>query len=281
MNNLRANLLAIVQAKPDSEIQAWYATIDAAQVSHDKKIDWLALAEQYGWVNVLGGSPEGKEPDLTCWLAPLNESILTLTSELAHSHPYACTWFLSHWPIHKIETLWQQASNVQLPNGQDGLLRFYDPCVLLPLRDVLRVHDWRLLCAPIVEWHYLDRQGKLAVLENKPGPVLGPRKFTLSDEQVRLLKQAGRVDRFILQMQADEFLPHVHDPFAVYGHVALVLDVLNKKGITKSRSQYQFAAMTLDWPPQYFRNEELVQALTRFDQSKDDLLQLAAQHSPR
>lgn len=281
MNDLNSRLLSIVQAKPETDLQAWFATIDAAQVSHDKNIEWQPLAEQNGWGNLLGGSREGKEPDLTCWLAPLTESVFAQTTELVRYHPYACTWFLSHWPIHKIGALWQQASNVRLPNGQHGLLRFYDPCVLLPLRDVLREHNWRLLCAPIVDWCYLDRQGKLAVLENKPGPILSPRQFSLNEEQVWLLKQAGRVDRFILQMQADEILPPKHDPFAVFGHVSQVLEVLEKNGISKRRPQYQFVAMTLDWPRQHFKTEGLEQALSRFDQGTDDLLQFVTQHSPR
>jgi hypothetical protein len=280
MSTICAQLHALAEATSETESAAWFATIDAAQINRERNVDWQGLAQGGGWGNLLGGTPEGEEPDLTCWLAPLTNETLRLTADLVQAHPFSCTWFQSRWPLNQIEDCWRQASNPRLPNGHSGLLRFYDPCVLLPLREILRPDQWRLVSAPILEWHCLDRAGALIHITAKPQPVRKSGQLSLRPDQMRQLEQAGRADKIILQMHVNEILAFDHDPFDSYGRVDTVLRLLDKYGLTRAQDQYLFSALTLDWPLGNFSSAELAHALATLDQHNGDLAQVVERYSP-
>lgn len=274
-------LQTVVQEPSSIPSANWFATLDAAQIAHDAGVDWAEYGARYDWKNLLYGTVEGEEPDLTCWLLPLTEETLKLTAELVKASPFSCTWLQSSWEIGDIATLWQQTSNPRLPNGQHALLRFYDPCVLLALRTVLTTNQWQTLSAPTVQWLYMGRDGLLASLSSPNKTVRRYGQLTLTADQLKQLQELGRADKLILQMQVNDHLPYPLDHFAAHKHVATALDLLNKHHIATIQDQYLFAALTLDWPLAHFASAPLDQALSRYGQETTDLSQIVALHSPR
>ena len=129
-------LQAIVQAAPEAPTAKWFATIDAPQVKRDLGINWQDHPIIHRWKNLLQGTPEGLEADLTCWLAPLTDETLQLTADLSKSSPFCCTWLQSSWSIDEIAAYWNQSTNPHLPDRGKGLLRFYDACILNTLQPV-------------------------------------------------------------------------------------------------------------------------------------------------
>ena len=274
-------LQAIVQAQTTMPSGNWFATLDAAQLNHDTGIDWSDYAAKHEWKNLLGGTAEGEEADLTCWLAPLTDDILQLTAELTKTRPFSCTWLQSTWLVDDIAAFWQDTSNVRLPNGQYGLLRFYDPCVLRPLQNVLTPIQRRTLNSPVTQWLYIDREGLLANLASPHKTLRKHGQLTLNNKQLKQLQEAGEADGIILQMQVNDHLPVTHDPFATYRQINIALDLLKKHHITDVQEHYLFSVLTLDWPLEHFDSEALNQALAGFQQKTTDLTQIIELHSPR
>ncbi len=273
-------LQAVIHTVPTISATTWFATIDAAQVNHDLGINWHELSEMHKCFNLLDGTVEGTELELTCWLISMSEAMLEFTAELSQNSPFSCTWLQSAWSIEDIAAHWQHATNTRLPNGHNGLLRFYDPCVLQSLQAVLSSTQWQTLSAPTVRWMYIDRNGFLTSIDAQNQPVRKNGTLTLSQDQLKQLNEAGQTDRIILNMQANEHLPTTYDPFATYQRINAALSLLKKHNITKPQDQYLFSALTLDWPLTHFVSPALDHSLTQVKQEGHDLIQIIEQNSP-
>lgn len=273
-------LQATVQVAPEVPTAKWFATIDTAQVRRDKGINWQDLSIIQRWKNLLQGSSEGREADLTCWLVPLSDETLQMTVDLGKSSPFCCTWLQSNWSINEISTYWNQSTNPRLPDGGNGLLRFYDACVLGALQPVLTPDQWKMLTAPLTQWLYIDRNGTLANINVPAQEFRHDGKLTLNKTQLKQLRNAGAADNIIFNMQANERLPENIDPFATYQKISAALALLGKHNIAKSQDQYLFSTLTLDWPLAHFATPAVDQALANYKMGETDLIQLVEQHSP-
>ena len=274
-------LQAAVQTSSEQPDAKSFATIDASQVKRDLGINWQDISITHHWKNLLQGTSEGLEADLTCWLAPLTEETFQLTVDLTQNSPFCCTWLQSNWSINEIATYWQQASNPRLPDGHHGLLRFYDSCILGSLQTVLSPEQWQSLTAPLMQWLYIDRNGILANINVPAQKFHHNGKLTLNKSQLKLLQQAGKADNIIFHMQANEHLPEDHDPFDTYRQISTALALLSKHNIAKPQDQYLFSALTLAWPLTHFGTPGLDQALSRFKTDETDLSLLIEQYSPK
>ena len=274
-------LQAFVQTESELPDTAWFVTIDTSQVKSQLNINWEDLSKKLHWRNLLHGTAEGQEPDLTCWLAPLSEETLQLTAELIRKQPFCCTWLQSIWTIDEIASYWQHAANPLLPDLNKGLLRFYDTCVMAALQTALTPQQWQKLTAPLIQWLHINRNGNLATIAAPVQEVSRNGQFTLSKGQLNQLQKAGQTDNIIFLLQKDELLPEAHDPFSTYRQINTALALLNKHNITKRQEQYLFSALTLDWPLAHFANPKLDEALSRMKPGEIDLGTLVAQHAPQ
>lgn len=274
-------LQAIVQTESELPDAAWFVTIDTSQVKIHLDINWEDLSKKHKWRNLLKGTSEGQEPDLTCWLAQLSEETLQLTADLVQSSPFCCTWLHSTWSINEIDSYWQQSANPLMPDLNKGLLRFYDTCVLVSLQTALTPQQWQKLTAPLVQWLHIDRNGNLATIAVPVQEVSRNGQFSISKSQLNQLQKAGQTDNIIFHLQKDELLPEEHDPFSTYQQINAALALLNKHNITKRQEQYLFSALTLDWPPTHFASPELDQALSHLKPGEVDLNLFVKQHAPK
>ena len=280
MNVMLQQLQVAIQTESEIPDTAWYVTIDASQVKRELGINWEELSQQHQWSNLLKGTSEGQEVDLTCWLAPLTTETLQLTIDLTQKSPFCCTWLQSTWPINDIATYWQRSANPQLPGANKGLLRFYDACVLDPLQAVLTPQQWQTLAAPLIQWLTIERFGNLHSIPAPIQEVSSNGQFSLSKLQIKKLNDAGQTDNVIFHMLANEHLPQSYDPFTIYQQISTALALLNKHKIVKPQDRYLFSVLTLDWPLAHFASPELEEALSRLKPEEINLSQIVEQHAP-
>ena len=273
-------LQTVVQTDSDIPNTVWFITIDASQIKHESGINWEELSRQHKWSNLLKGTSEGQETDLTCWLAPLTEETLQLSTILTQQSPFCCTWLQSTWPINDIATFWQRSANPLLPDGNKGLLRFYDACVLCPLHTVLTPQQWQTLTAPLIQWLSIDRFGNLHSIPAPLQEVRSNGQLSLSKLQIKKLSEAGQTDNIIFHMVATEHLPQTYDPYSTYLQISTALGLLGKYQIVKQQDQYLFCVLTLDWPLSHYASSELEKALSRLKPEEINLSQIVEQHAP-
>lgn len=265
--NWATKLTEFMQSTPTTG--QWFVTIDASQISGEPMVDWQAYASQLHWSNLLKGTSEGEEADLTCWLAPLNEQILKLSIEISQLHPFSCTWFNSQWDKESIGRYWQLTTQVNLPNGKYGLFRFYDACILTPLQQILTPNQWLALSAPVERWSYIDRKGQLTELTQVAQKTKSPSQISLNPTQILALKEAGLADSIILTMQVNEHLPTNYDRFATYQQVAAAIKLLKQYQVNDHQQQYIFSQLTQTWQPEDFIAPEVVQYIARIQDGAD------------
>ncbi len=76
---------------------------------------------------------------------------------------------LSAWPFDELAQHLRHCTQAQWNQGADsGLLRFYEPRLLRAVCEMLDPVQSAWFHAPIVTWHWLDRDGKAAVLPGNP-----------------------------------------------------------------------------------------------------------------
>lgn len=252
--------------------QSWFATLDAAQIPANCPVDWQA--QNVGWGNLLAGSNEGELPNLTCWLLPLSPATLQLTLDLAAINPHCCTWLASDWGLEAITAYWSRASDVALPEGKSGLLRFYDPCVLLNLHAVLSKGQWRRLAAPLTQWLLIDPAGQIQRFTLHERQVLRSGRLQLAEEQLEALNRANRAHHLIAELAANEHIALDLTNFALYRHIAQACRMLAAAGIDELNLQYQFTAMTLDWPEEKMRDPLLAKLLPEVPSGKRDVFEV-------
>lgn len=274
MNTLAEQLQAIIKSSPSLESGQWFASIDAAQVTLQHQVDWESVSELLGWQNLLAGMEEGQSPDLTCWIAPLNESTLQLTTAFSQQSPFACTWFKSDWSLSDIIHQWHEAANVHLTDDRRVLLRFYDAAVLKPLSLILSSQQWQSLSAPTQTWLYINRSGILSGLGVKQASPKAPSKFVLTALQSQLLEQAGAVDHTMYRLQRDGYLSDMAHDYAAYQHVSLALQTLKAHGIFNQHDQYTFCHLTLWWKHEDFSSHIVSVYLSRVRKERADIAQM-------
>ncbi|MFP1763018.1 DUF4123 domain-containing protein [Lonsdalea quercina] len=76
--------------------------------------------------------------------------------ELERNLP-AVSWIQSHEDLNTLTAHLSSQLNITLEDGNSALLRFYDPRVLLRLKEILTSEQHRIMLKGIVEWvFYLD-----------------------------------------------------------------------------------------------------------------------------
>jgi len=246
----------------DEKIAQWFVTLDASQIPSSAGVEWKKLAKQHQWGNLLEGSIEGEEPDLTCWLIPLNAEMLSLTLRLAKQHPFSCTWLQSAWSLASISKHWQKISDAQLPNQKRGLLRFYDACVLQTLPILLNKDQWYAIYAPCTAWLHINRIGQLSLLSTPKSFAKPSLSFSLSDKQLAQLQMSN---------QTEEHLSKNSNPFESYAKVNAAITQLKQHNINDTGLQYAFCMTTLDWTVEDYQSPQLAEQLQLVQQGKLDL----------
>ncbi|WP_293936921.1 DUF4123 domain-containing protein [Iodobacter sp.] len=257
--------------------EKWYATLDASQIPALQQAEWKN--QQAAWRNLLEGSAEGTQPDLTAWLLPLTQSSLEFTLNLSIDYPHAVTWLNSQWSIDEIAGYWCILSDVKLPNGHTGLCRFYDPCVLAQLERALSKPQWQRLLAPVTQWIYLDPFGQ--VKQQQPQPLLIKRASSLhlKQKQLDLLNKENRPHWLIAQLMANEHVPLERNNFGLFARVHDSVQLLEQYGLNRAEQQYTFCALTLDWDVSCFHSPRLNANLALVAKRKIDLLDAIEQES--
>ena len=279
MNLIQSSLqTSITRLSTPETAHQWYATVDASQIPSTADIDWKNMARLGQWGNLLQGTPEGEELDLTCWLLPLTNDAIAWTTALASEYPYCCTWLQSAWTLARITRHWQKISNALLPNGSHALLRFYDPCVLLSLQQVLTSSQWQGIHAPCNSWLYINRTGTLAELLCDKTSSSQASQIRLNQEQLTALKNTNREDTIATNLIAQEHLAQDSNPFDNYQRIHAALNVLKQYGISDHDQQYQFCAQTLDWPLTHYQAPALIAQLQLLQQGKIDIDTVVAQY---
>jgi hypothetical protein len=255
----------------DEKIAQWFVTLDASQIPSSAGVEWKKLAKQHQWGNLLEGSIEGEEPDLTCWLIPLNAEMLSLTLRLAKQHPFSCTWLQSAWSLASISKHWQKISDAQLPNQKRGLLRFYDACVLQTLPILLNKDQWYAIYAPCTAWLHINRIGQLSLLSTPKSFAKPSLSFSLSDKQLAQLQMSNQTDHVIAHLIAEEHLSKNSNPFESYAKVNAAITQLKQHNINDTGLQYAFCMTTLDWTVEDYQSPQLAEQLQLVQQGKLDL----------
>lgn len=279
MIHIPVSLAEHISPDGTSPILPWFVTIDASQIGSQEGIDWAGLAKRKAWGNLLAGSAEGEEHDLTCWLAPLDEETYQLAHSLLQRYPFSCTWLQSPWTFTQIAHYWQRTTNALLPNGHRGLLRFYDPCVLPHLATHLKPRQWQTITAPCQHWLYLDRFGRWQSITRTVKPRPAAPEVSLNQAQIDELNNSNREDWLIAHLMANEHLPQDADPFGSYERIHASVNALQRNGIKQPDQQYLFCAMTLQWPLQALLSEGLQQRLKLVGKGMLSLDEVAEQNS--
>lgn len=251
--------------------QHWYATLDASQIPASQQATWES--QRATWRNLLEGTPEGDQVDLTAWLLPLTQSNLEFTLNLSATYPHALTWLSSEWSINEIAAYWGALSDISLPHGRTGLCRFYDPCVLIQLEAVLSKPQWQRLLAPITQWMYYDPFGHIKNLKSAPSQLKSKPTLSLNQQQLDLLKQSNRPHWLLAQLMANEYVPFERNNFALFARVHNSVQLLQQCGLNAAEQQYIFCALTMDWSPTTSSSPRLAEHLSLAAKGKVDLIE--------
>lgn len=270
LDHLQMQLAAKIK-ELNAESTQWFATIDASQIPAIADIKWQTLSEQHQWGNLLAGSLEGEEPDLTCWLVPLNDEMLKLSLSLTAKYPFSCTWFNSAWSLDKISKHWQKVTDAHLPEQKRGLLRFYDACVLQILPTILQSEQWHAVYAPCMSWLYINRTGNLSQLNTPTSIGKASSSIRISHEQLLQLEKANQADHVIAHLIAEEHLSLDSDPFKNYAKTSAAINALRQHGIEDTARCYAFCMTTIDWKIEDYQSEYLAQQLQQVQLGKLDL----------
>ncbi|MVW73969.1 DUF4123 domain-containing protein [Pseudomonas xionganensis] len=94
------------------------------------------------------------------WLSEVDETLLSQQRLLA---------LLSAWPFADLAQHLSQHLQAEWNQGRSsGLLRYYDPRLFLAICDMLDPQQSAQFHAPVITWHWLDRDGAPALLPGMP-----------------------------------------------------------------------------------------------------------------
>jgi Domain of unknown function (DUF4123) len=102
------------------------------------------------------------------WLFDLEgvqAELMAQLEKLEQSKP-AVSWLFASADMHGLAQLLQLRLNLQLPDGQISLLRFYDPRVLYGICNSFTPEQMTQLCEHIEQWHFMY-DGKRQVLTRR------------------------------------------------------------------------------------------------------------------
>lgn len=251
----------------------WYVLVDAAQVP-SAEIDWSKIYQRGRWYNLLNYAPEGDSPEVCVHLGLIDvaDDLLEWSLALEERHPFTCSWLQSSWLHERLANHLSKQTQVHLPNQQNGLLRFYDPCILDALVKVLSEQQQRILFAGTTQWLTRNREGGLASFQSQPQLPRTVSALSLDQQQLRQLQWHGRADNLIAEMKVNEHLPLDADPFKTYRHVSAAIAALDRFKIDAPKIQYPFCVMTLDAHIGFYKSPELDVLLNAAAKNEIDLI---------
>lgn len=135
----------------------WYALVDGL-VHHAIHETWLTPAGNA--FALFTGTDDEPLAHAGPWLLEISSPSDSQLSRLARlEEAHGVSWIYAEQPMHGLAQLLQLYLDVQLPDGRQSLLRFWDPRVLYQLTQVLSEEQLRAFCGLIDEWHFLH-EGK-------------------------------------------------------------------------------------------------------------------------
>jgi len=192
-----------------------YIVIDLASAS--RAFQSLLLADPpAGSINLFADGGALNADAVTPWLVPIplaerSIGLLSRSWELARHQP-AVLWLKSRHDTPTVAAALASRLDVKSRDGQEWLLRFYDPRVLSDLRHDLRAQELADLLTPVHNWCFLDRDGALQTLEGDDDGVAATQPMQLCDESfdaLSLSAEASQVSEAARVHWPDE----LHIPF--------------------------------------------------------------------
>lgn len=187
-----------------------YATIDLANMP--EKAERIRGELKAAGAICLIGDRRAEAERASPWLLNTTGSdiVLNWTARLATQHS-AVTWLVSPLDMSALTEALSHRMDARLPDGDDVLLRFFDPRVLPVLHRVLDPQQRAAFFSIASEWSFVGRDRQVQRLDSViPGPThtFGP-PLSLTMQQFTELLDAAEVDAVmpeVVRQAPEEFL---------------------------------------------------------------------------
>ncbi|WP_434030183.1 DUF4123 domain-containing protein [[Pseudomonas] boreopolis] len=235
------SMALVVERVPGSTA---YVLMDAAQLPPDV-MPWMECIRHGQVWNVSEDEPEADHPEVCALLAPHEAAwIATLLENYLPRRPFAFVAIASVRPVNELVAGLSWCKHAALPDGKNGLLRFYDAAVLQMLPEALDGKNLAKVLACADAWMHVQRDGSIGVLQGggRPGMV------ALSPRELNALDELGTVDRVLATLGKHGRLPVEADPFDAYGKLSLMATTLFPDGKADMGVLYRCGAVCLGVP---------------------------------
>ena len=151
MQDVRARFLAQRERQPSLRL---YALVDGLQY---KQLREVALAPGEGVYALFTGTRDAALAAYGPWLLDVDqvgEAKTNDIAELEHAAP-SVVWLMAIQDLDGLGQLLQLHLEMRLPNGQEALLRYWDPRVLISLAKTLEPEQREHLLGDVHEWLFL------------------------------------------------------------------------------------------------------------------------------